>query len=469
MINHSPTDSSAAKVLIVDDDDAVRVSLKMLFRKAGYLCQEAATPAEALSRLREGNLRAVVLDMNYSLDTSGEEGLELLQKIKVLQAGLPVILITGWGSIELAVQGMRLGAFSFITKPWNNEALLSSVQAALAMNQPEDQVISRRKELAGHLDFEKIIGESGHLVKILHTVGRIATTDAPVLITGESGTGKELIAEAIHRNSSRSKEPFVKVNLGGISSSLFESEMFGHRKGAFTDAFADRVGRFELAQGGTIFLDEIAELEPSCQVKLLRVLQEKTYEVLGESKTRHANVRVVCATNRNLRQMVEKNLFREDLFYRINVISLELPPLRERQEDIPLLARHFAGQLTRSQKLPAVKLSSEVIRWMKNLPLPGNIRELKNLVERVILVSGKECLEVADFTDQYQSAPVSSCVNPLENPGLLTLEQMEKLMIERALKSLNHNVAKVARSLGLSRSALYRRLEKYNIPYESES
>lgn len=469
MSNPSQADISAAKVLVADDDDAVRVSLKLLFRKAGFQCLEAASPAEALNRVREGNIRAVVLDMNYSLDTSGEEGLNVLLKIKVLQPALPVILLTGWGSIDLAVRGMRLGAFSFVTKPWDNEALISSLQAALALYQPQEQVVSRRKELGSHLDFENIIGESQQLVNILQTVGRIASTEVPVLITGESGTGKELIAEAIHANSRRRNLPFVKVNLGGISSSLFESEMFGHRKGAFTDAFCDRAGRFALAQGGTIFLDEIAELDLSCQVKLLRVLQEKTYEVLGESRLRHADVRVICATNRNLRQMIEKNLFREDLFYRINVISLELPPLRERQEDIGLLARHFASQLTRSQKLPPVKLSLEVIRWLKGLPLPGNIRELKNLVERVILISGKECPQLADFADQYQRVPASAHVNPLESPGLLTLEQMEKLMIERALKALDYNIAKVARALGLSRSALYRRLEKFNIPYESES
>jgi DNA-binding NtrC family response regulator len=457
------------KILIVDDDMAVRTSLSMLFRKGGYVCCEAATPHEALDQIRNGGISATVLDMNYSLDTSGEEGLELLQKIKILQPALPVILITGWGSIELAVKGMRMGAFNFVTKPWNNDSLLSTIAAAVAMHQPEPEPASGRKELNSRFSFDKIVGESPPLVKVLQTVSRIATTDAPVLITGESGTGKELIAEAIHQNSSRSKAPFVKVNLGGISGSLFESEMFGHRKGAFTDAFADRIGRFELAEGGTIFLDEIAELDPACQVKLLRVLQEKTYEVLGDSKPRQANVRVICATNRNPKQMVEKGLFREDLFYRINVISLELPPLRERPTDIAILARHFALQLTKSQQLPTVTFSHEVIKWLKGLPFPGNIRELKNLIERVILVTGKEKPDLSDFTDQYQGAPFSSGINPLDSPGMLTLDEMEKIMIERTLLTFNHNIARVARSLGLSRGALYRRLEKYNIPYESEN
>jgi two-component system, NtrC family, response regulator len=458
-----------SKILIVDDDVAVRASLSLLFRKAGYICCEASTPQEALVHIRGSEITATVLDMNYSLDTSGEEGLELLQKMKILQPHLPVILITGWGSIELAVKGMRLGAFDFVTKPWSNESLLSTLDAAVALFQPGVHVASERKELDRHLNFEKIIGESPPLVKILQTISRIAHTDAPILITGESGTGKELIAEAIHHNSQRHKNPFVKVNLGGISSSLFESEMFGHRKGAFTDAFADRIGRFELAQGGTIFLDEIAELDPACQVKLLRVLQEKTYEVLGDSKPRQANVRVVCATNRNLRQMVEKGLFREDLFYRINVISIHLPPLRERPADIPLLARHFASQLTQSQQLHPVHFSQEVFRWLKDLPFPGNIRELKNLVERVILVTGNEHPDVSDFSEHYQGNTLMAHSNPLDSPGMLTLDEMEKLMIERTLKAYNQNIARVARSLGLSRGALYRRLDKYNIPYESEN
>ncbi|TVQ08269.1 MAG: sigma-54-dependent Fis family transcriptional regulator [Bacteroidetes bacterium] len=457
------------KILIVDDDVAVRTSLELLLRKAGYVCEVAAAPQEALNSIRSGKINAALLDMNYALETSGEEGLELLQKIKILHPLLPVILISGWGSIELAVQGMRLGAFSFVSKPWNNQSLLSTLQAALALSQPDDTPDPGRKELNSRFDLDSIVGDSPRLVKLLQTLGRIASNDAPVLVTGESGTGKELVAEAIHHNSHRKKGAFVKVNLGGISSSLFESEMFGHRKGAFTDAYTDRVGRFELARGGTIFLDEIAELDPACQVKLLRVLQEKTYEVLGDSTPQQSDVRVICATNRNLRQMVEKGLFREDLFYRINVISLELPPLRERPGDIPLLARHFALQLTRGQQLPTVHFSSEVLKWLKGLPFPGNIRELKNLIERVILVSGKQSLAIDDFTEQYQGAPLSAHANPLDSPGMLTLEQMEKLMIEKAIKAFNNNIAKVARSLGLSRGALYRRMDKYNIPYESES
>lgn len=458
-----------SKILIVDDDMAVRTSLSILFRKAGYATCEAASPQEAISHIRGGDISASVLDMNYSLDTSGEEGLELLQKIRILQPQLPVILITGWGSIELAVKGMRMGAFDFVTKPWSNESLVSTLRTAIALNQTEECIPSGRKDLDGRMNFEKIIGESPSLVKILQTISHIAHTEAPILITGESGTGKELIAEAIHLNSLRSKGPFVKVNLGGISGSLFESEMFGHRKGAFTDAYTDRVGRFEMANGGTIFLDEIAELDPTCQVKLLRVLQEKTYEVLGDSMPRQANVRVVCATNRNLRQMVEKGLFREDLFYRINVIALQLPPLRERPSDIPLLARHFASQLIKSQRLPQVSFSRDVTRWLKGLPFPGNIRELKNLVERVILVTGKESPDLADFTEHYQGHSLAVNTNPLDSPGILTLDEMEKLMIERTLKAYNQNIARVAKALGLSRGALYRRLDKYNIPYESEN
>ena len=283
---------------------------------------------------------------------------------------VPCILMTAWGSIDLAVQGMRAGAFDFITKPWDNGVLLDRIETAIKINNasPATQPIQS----------SPIVGTS--LSGILATVARVAPTNAPVLITGESGTGKELIAEAIHRQSQRANGPFVKVNLGGISTSLFESEMFGHKKGSFTDAKADRIGRFELAKGGTIFLDEIGELSLASQVKLLRVLQDQTYEVLGDSQTRRTDVRVVCATNADLRTMVEEKTFREDLFYRINIINLHLPPLRDRREDIPLLVNHFLRLACEANGLPLVTVSTEAIGYLQTLPFPGNIRELKNLV-----------------------------------------------------------------------------------------
>jgi len=286
-------------ILVIDDDIAVRTSLLLLFQNEGYTAVAAGTEEDALSVLAKKNISLIILDLNFSIETSGKEGIALLKEIKDVNATIPVILITGWGTIELAVQGVKLGANDFINKPWNNEHLLQSVKTLLQLQEKKQEHHSR-KQLDSQYDFKNIIGEDTKLLDLLETVGRVAATDAPVLITGESGTGKELIAEAIHQNSLRSNKAFVKVNLGGISTSLFESEMFGHIRGAFTDARTDRVGRFELANKGTIFLDEIGDLDLNSQVKLLRVLQDRTYEVLGSSRTKMVDIRVICATNKNL-------------------------------------------------------------------------------------------------------------------------------------------------------------------------
>lgn len=399
--------------------------------------------------------------MNFTLTTTGEEGIRLLRQVKVLCPDVPVILMTAWGSISLAVQGMQAGAFDFITKPWNNLVLLKSVRNALDLcEQKEDTGAPlNRTEADAKFHFEKIVGQSPALMNILGTVSRIAPTTASVLITGESGTGKELIAEAIHENSSRSDGPFVKVNLGGLSQSLFESEMFGHKKGAFTDAYMDRVGRFEMANGGTIFLDEIGDLELSSQVKLLRVLQDQTFEVLGDSRPRKVDVRVVSATNRDLSAMVGAHTFREDLFYRINLITVHLPALRERREDIPLLARYFAQKLSETNGLPMVEFSSEALGYLQQLPFPGNIRELKNLVERTLLVSGKQRIEAEDFQQNELAQPLAP-KSALEG---LTLEELEKQTILRTLEKYDRNLKQAAQALGISRASLYRRLEKYKI------
>ncbi len=444
-------------ILIIDDDAVVRSSLTFLLKRAGHTPVAVGSPKEAISAVREKDFRLVLMDMNYSLTTTGEEGLHLLRQVKALRPELPVILMTAWGSISLAVQGMQAGAFDFVTKPWNNLMLLKSVNNALVLTSPE----TKEKEDDTPACFDKIIGKSWAIKTVLDTVARIAPTTASVLITGESGTGKELIAEAIHSNSKRGDKPFVKVNLGGISQSLFESEMFGHKKGAFTDAYIDRVGRFELADKGTIFLDEIGELDLSCQVKLLRVLQEQTFEVLGDSRPRKVDVRVVSATNKDLQDMVREHSFREDLFYRINLITVHLPALRERREDIPLLVRHFATKMAESNGQPVAEFSPEALSYLQKLPFPGNIRELKNMVERTLLVSGRQRIEASDLErfGNVQSADVFSGT-PFEG---LTLEQLEKKRILQALDKYGNNLSKAAETLGISRSALYRRLEKYGI------
>ena len=460
-------------VLIIDDDLAIRTSLKLLLKQAGYPAQAVPTPAEALAAVRETPPSLVLLDMNFSLDTTGADGLALLAQVKQLAPQVPVVLITGWGSIALAVAGMKAGAAEFVTKPWHNEALLQTIRTVLAVHEtppetdPAEAPARQRRQLDQQFAFKEIIGQDAQLLHVLRQVGQVAATDAAVLIEGESGTGKELIAEAIHRNSQRKNQAFVKVNLGGISTSLFESEMFGHRRGAFTDAKADRVGRFELANGGTIFLDEIGELELASQVKLLRVLQDRTYEVLGDSKPRRLDIRVIAATNRNLAELVAQGRFREDLFYRINLISVRLPALRERPQDIPLLTQHFIAQLRASYQRPTLNVSTRALHWLREQALPGNIRELKNLVERAVLVSGKEELGPEDFQANALPGAPQRLPGELPPPGTVTLDELEAQMIRQSLAHYEGNISRVAKALGLSRGALYRRFEKHGIPYDA--
>jgi two-component system, NtrC family, response regulator len=457
-------------VLIIDDDKAVCASLIMLMKKEGFAATAVQTPSDALEFLRVQTPEIVILDMNFSNETTGDDGLKLLMTIKKRAPSVPVILITGWASIDLAVKGMKLGAADFINKPWQNAHLMTSIRTILNLSDSPSGgkgVLLTRKKLDTQFDFSHIIGEDPQFLRILETIGRVAATDAAVLITGESGTGKELIAEAIHQNSLRAKKAFIKVNLGGISSSLFESEMFGHVRGAFTDARFDRVGRFELANKGTIFLDEIGDLELSSQVKLLRVLQDRTYEVLGSSRTKVVDTRVICATNRVLEDMVLNNSFREDLLYRINLITVKLPSLRERPADIPLLVHFFLQNLSIIYNRP-LSISPEAMLWIQRLQLTGNIRQLKNLVERTVLVSSHNTLEINDFKANYAPMTKKEEATNLPKVGTMTLEEMEKEMILRAMDFHKSNVARASRALGLTRAALYRRLEKFGIPFNDE-
>lgn len=455
-------------ILIIDDDLAVLTSLSLLLKTLHYKVVLASGEGEALDILNGQDISLVIMDLNFSMDTSGKEGMQLLKQIRGKNGSLPVILITGWGSIDLAVQGMKLGANDFINKPWNNDHLIQSVKTLLDLQERKTETRTRtRRQLDDTFDFHHIIGEDPKILDILETIGRVAGTDASILITGESGTGKELIAEAIHHNSTRQKKPFVKVNLGGISTSLFESEMFGHIKGAFTDARFDRIGRFEMANKGTIFLDEIGDLDASSQVKLLRVLQDRTYEVLGSSRTKSVDVRVVCATNKNLNEMISRNTFREDLLYRINLISIHLPALRERPKDIPLLVNFFMNNLKEIYNRPSLSVTTNALKWLQQLPLPGNIRQLKNLVERSILVSKKDDLDIEDFRSQLELSPVKKDNLQLPGVGTLTLEEIEMEMIKKAMEYHKNNISRTAASLGITRSALYRRMDKYKIPYDA--
>jgi two-component system NtrC family response regulator len=453
-------------ILIVDDDPSVTASLALLLKQAGYASRVEPTPAAALGFLERERCDLVLQDMNFSRRTSGEEGLELLAHVKALRPDLPVVLITAWGSIALAVAGMKAGASDFVTKPWTNPQLLQTVRTVLGLAEsssvPTGAAPPSREDLDARYDFGALVGRNTRLLRILDVLGRVSATDASVLVTGESGTGKELVAEAIHRNSQRHAGPFVKVNLGGISSALFESEMFGHVKGAFTDAWTDRKGRFEIASGGTILLDEIGDLDASSQVKLLRVLQDRTYEVLGSSVRRTVDVRVVAATNRNLAERVERGEFREDLLYRINLIAIHLPPLRERRDDIPILATSHLRTLAEIYRRDSLAISPAALRWLQGLNWPGNVRQLRQLIERTVLVTTRALLEVEDFAATAEMERREQ-PDPLPPVGTLTLDEIEKAMIEKSIRFHSGNLTRVAESLGLSRAALYRRLEKYRI------
>lgn len=439
-------------ILIIDDDAAIRASLTVLLKRTGYKTRTASNPEEAIAEVRREIPQLALLDMNFSRFTTGDEGLTLLRQIKVFAPSTPVILMTGWASIDLAVAGIKAGAFDFIAKPWDNARMLDSIATALKLGS------DNRHETESDTAFDRrgIVGHDPALEKVLATVARIAPTNASVLITGESGTGKELIAEAIHYNSDRRDKPFVKVNLGGMPSTLFESEMFGHKKGAFTDAVTDRAGRFEIADGGTIFLDEIGELDMSCQVKLLRVLQERRFEPLGSSRTRTVDVRVICATNADLPRMVAEKRFREDLFYRINLITVELPPLRSRRGDIAALADHFIDRLCRDSRLKKPEITAEAYRRLSSFDFPGNIRELKNIVERAVLVNSGDTLTADSFDCSHTAASQPAA-------GDTTIAGNERRAIASALERNDGNISRTASELGLSRASLYRRIDKYRL------
>ena len=452
------------RILVCDDDDAIRSSLGFLLNNAGYKPNFASRPEDIIKHINDTDFDLVLLDMNFSVSINGEEGIELLRKIKLLKPAIPVILITAWASVELAVRGIKLGASEFVTKPWNNIQLLKIIETLITLSADREEettsVLKRREKPA---EFQAIIGEDPKLLDILEVIKRVAPTHAPVLITGESGTGKELIASAIHQYSTRKSKPFVKVNLGGIPASLFESEMFGHKKGAFTDAKSDHAGRFEKAHKGTIFLDEIGDLDPTSQVKLLRVLQDQTFERLGDANSITVDVRILSATNHNLYSLVNKGSFREDLLYRINLIQIEVPPLRQRINDIPLLAAYFIGQAVKTYSLPLKSISKEANEWLCNHSWPGNVRELKNTMERTLLLTRSDQIMPEDFviaqsTDRYPDPKMYGSTG--------TLDDMERQMIINTIEECGGNLSRSSERLGISRATLYRKMEKHGIQTE---
>ena len=452
------------RILVCDDDDAVRSSLGFLLTKSGYTPNFASKPEDILKYIAETDFDLVLLDMNFSASINGEEGLEILRKIKLSKPGLPVILITAWASVELAVRGIKLGAFDFITKPWNNIQLLKIIETSIALTAGrKEEPASLLKRTEKPAEFQSIIGEDPKLIELLDIIKSVAPTNAPVLITGESGTGKELIATAIHQYSLRKLKPFVKVNLGGVPASLFESEMFGYRKGAFTDARSDHTGRFEKAHKGTIFLDEIGDLNFISQVKLLRVLQDQTFERLGDSDSITVDVRILSATNHDLYSLVNKGSFREDLLYRINLIQIEVPPLRQRKKDIPALAGYFIEQALKAYSLQVKSISSEANEWLCNQPWPGNVRELRNIMERTLLLTPGDQIKPEDLI-MAQKTGRNPVPDKYEPSG--TLDDMEKQMIIKTIEECGGNLTRASEKLGIGRATLYRKMDKHGIHTE---
>lgn len=457
-------------VLVIDDDKSITASLALLLKQHKFSVVQVHSPDEAFKLLAANEFNLVLQDMNFSRSTSGEEGIALLKKIKAMKPSLPVILMTAWGSISLAVEGMRLGATDFIAKPWDNENLIRTITTIVGLTTESETNILTRSALDSSFDFAAVVGESATMLSVLTTVARVCKTDASVLIMGESGTGKEVIADAIHRNSSRNGSDLIKVNLGGITPSLFESEMFGHVKGAFTDAKYDRQGRFAAADNGTLFLDEIGELDKSSQVKLLRVLQDQNFQMVGSSKNSRVNVRIISATNQDLESLVAQDFFREDLFYRINLITIYLPPLRERISDIPLLATNHLHKISQLYGVGKITITPQAMRWLQQQSWPGNIRQLCQTIERVLLMTGKKELDVSDFCPKESVDNLSSSSRLLSDDlASLTIDDMEKIMIERAIIEHEGNLSKVATVLGISRSTLYRRIEKHGIEIEHKN
>ena len=447
-----------SKILVVDDEVQIRTLLSRMLELEGYEVCQAGDCRTALKQLEFQSPDVVLCDV-FLPDGNG---VDLVSSVKKTAPNVEIILLTAHGNIPDGVQAIKNGAFDYITKGDDNNKIIPLVSRAVEKARMNVRLEKLEKKVGHTYSFDSVLGDSKALKDAVSLAQKVSGTDVPVLLTGETGTGKEVFAQAIHYSSKRSKQNFVAVNCSSFSKELLESEMFGHRAGSFTGALKDKKGLFEEANNGTIFLDEIGDLDLSCQVKLLRVLQDQTFEVLGDSRPRKVDVRVVSATNADLRKMVGERTFREDLFYRINLITVKLPALRERREDIPLLARHFADRQAVTNGLPRTEFSADALQFLSRLPYPGNIRELKNLVERTILVSGKPLLDASDFDAQYIRHDDARVTEGAALAGM-TLDEIERQTILQALDRYKGNLSQVATALGISRAALYRRLEKYNI------
>lgn len=449
-------------ILIADDDSRIITALKLLLKAESYDVVAVSSPAELIQIVSRRDFSVALIDMNYQNDTtSGSEGLQLIEQIKKIDEQLPIVVMTGYSSVELAVETMKLGAADFIQKPWKNDRLLSILQAQIHIKHIEQKGRRLAQENALLKDTVSpsvdIVAHSTVMKGLLAKLGKLATSDMNVLITGENGTGKSMLADYIHQHSRRSENSLISVNMGAISESLFESEMFGHVKGAFTDAKEARIGRFELAEFGTLFLDEIANIPMSQQVKLLRVLEQHEFEKVGSSKTQHADVRIVSATNGDLNQLIAEGEFRQDLLYRLNTVEVEIPPLRERRDDIIPLANHFLVSFAEKYRLENKYFDSRAQRALIGYDWPGNVRELNHIIERAIFLSQSEAITLDDLGLSQQADQYAFDIDNA------TLEEIERHIIEERLQRFAKDVCNTSKSLGLSRSAYYRRLEKYDL------
>ena len=438
------------KILVIDDEQNIRKMLTRVLSPEGFIVKEANNGLEALKRLQEENYSLVLLDLKMP----GLNGIETLKEIRENDLNLPVIMMSAYGSIPEAVEAMKLGALDYLIKPFDIEELKIIIKRAIKQYELEVENIYYREEEEKRFNFDEIIGKSSSINKVLEMVKSVASTPATVLITGENGTGKELIARAIHKNSLRKNSPFVVVNCVAFSPNLLESELFGHEKGSFTGAIAKRIGRFEMANGGTIFLDEIGEMDLTIQTKLLRVLQEREFERVGSSRTIKVDVRILSATNKDLKKEIEERKFREDLFYRLNVFNVDVPPLRERKEDIPLIVEHLTGKYNKILNKKVKKVSAKAMELLLDYNYPGNIRELENIIERSMIMAKDEIIDEKYFNfiskEEY-----------IEKKG--TLKETEKELIIKYLIQNKGNRTKTAEILGISRRSLQNKIKEYQI------
>ena len=458
-MNDSPPQTH---ILIADDQADILEALRLLLKGEGFKIETVTSPAGILAAIEETHFDALLMDLNYARDTtSGREGLELLPQVREVDPTLPVVVMTAWGSVEGAVEAMRRGARDYVEKPWDNTRLIATVRTQVELGQAIRK--SRRLEIENRLlrreGLPELIAESRVMQPILHLMERVAPSDANVLITGEHGTGKEVVARWVHAASGRASQPLVTVNVGGLSEGTFESELFGHVKGAFTDAKSDRVGYFELADAGTLFLDEIANVPLPQQAKLLRVIESGEMQRVGSSKTKRVDARMLTATNVNLLDEINKEKFREDLLYRLNTVEIHLPPLRERREDIPLLAMHFLRRYARHYGNSVDEFHPQALQVLLEHPFPGNVRELEHAVERGVLLTQSDTIE----TEDLGLRPRPEVSSRLEQ---MSLDEAERYLIQKALSRADGNVSQAADTLGLSRSALYRRLQRFGLHQE---